>query len=167
MRGGPRLILIVACEGSCAEFALTSFFPRQEDASSPEADASPGLLHSSTEDLLSIDSALQGSEYYKDLGLTGMALWSGQGSPGLCPSAGPHPCLPCPSLEDSAFHYLDADCACSCSSGSQGGFVRAEHETQEKAEAGGGRLPVLVRSMSTSRRHSWETPLSPTDARNR
>ncbi|XP_063146723.1 rho guanine nucleotide exchange factor 18 isoform X2 [Candoia aspera] len=156
----------------------------REDASSPEQDTHPCTVNSSTEDLLSIDPALQGSEYYKDLEFAGptetgshIALqldWTSQETPGFCSSAknsrGCEETLTCirspdaaPSFE-MAHHYLDEVCACSCSSGNQGCSVEGE---QEQLLHGEEAFPVLVRSMSTSRRHSWETPQSPTDAQRR
>ncbi|XP_025029941.1 uncharacterized protein LOC112542132, partial [Python bivittatus] len=119
-----------------------SMAEEREDASSPEQDTHPCTVDSSTEDLLSIDSALQGSEYYKDLEFAGptetgsnMALqldWTSQETPGFCsPAKNPKGCeqiLACnrrpdtaPSFE-MANHYLDEVCACSCSSGKQGSF---------------------------------------------
>lgn len=93
------------------------------------------------------------------------------GAPRSCPPAERHtgygvtltqvPC-PTPNLE-LACHYLDADCACSCSTGNQRSLAKAEVEHLENEES----LPVLVRSMSTSRRYSWETPLSPVDTQRR
>lgn len=47
---------------------FTSMAEEKEDSSSTELDVPAADLHSSTEDLLS-DSALHGTEYYKDLGL--------------------------------------------------------------------------------------------------
>ncbi|XP_061457336.1 rho guanine nucleotide exchange factor 18 isoform X2 [Rhineura floridana] len=168
-----------------------SMAEEREDASSPEQDACPGTVHSSTEDLLSIDSALQGSEYYKDLGIVGpvesggsvatpAALqleWTSRGAPSCCLSAEKsrdyagvrtHGSCPCglavdPSLQ-VASHYLDADCACSCGAEGQGIFAGAELEPAPEREEP---FPVLTRSMSTSRRHSWETPISPTDGQHR
>ncbi|KAM6465868.1 rho guanine nucleotide exchange factor 18 isoform 2-T2 [Liasis olivaceus] len=161
-----------------------SMAEEREDASSPEQDTHPCTVDSSTEDLLSIDSALQGSEYYKDLEFAGptetgsnMALqldWTSQETPGFCsPAKDPRGCEQilahnrrpdtAPSFE-MANHYLDEVCACSCSSGNQGSFVKEEQEQPLHGEEA---FPVLTRSMSTSRRHSWETPQSPTDAQRR
>ncbi|KAJ6664371.1 hypothetical protein lerEdw1_008590 [Lerista edwardsae] len=166
------------------EVFFGSMVEEEEDASSPEPDSCLGTIHSSTEDILSIDSALQGSEYYRDLGFTGSTEVGGVaittaaqpdqtswGIPRSCLSAERHrgceekltpDSCPTPTLE-MARHYLDADCACSCSTGNQESFVKAEVEHLEDEES----FPVLVRSMSTSRRYSWDTPLSPTDAKRR
>ncbi|XP_066492162.1 rho guanine nucleotide exchange factor 18 isoform X2 [Tiliqua scincoides] len=165
------------------EVFFSSMAEEGEDVSSPEPESCLGTIHSSTEDILSIDSALQGSEYYRDLGLTGPTEVDGVattavkldqtswGAPRSCSSAERHtgcgetsthvPC-PTPTLE-MACHYLDADCACSCSTGNQGSFVKTEVDHPEDEES----FPVLVRSMSTSRRYSWDTPLSPMDAQRR
>ncbi|XP_077778074.1 rho guanine nucleotide exchange factor 18 isoform X3 [Podarcis muralis] len=176
------------------EVFFGSMAEEREDASSPEQDASPGTIHSSAEDLLSIDSALQGSEYYKDLGLSwppmeaagaggvasAVALSlerTSRGAAGCCTLAerprghgGVLPQAPCPcgpegqASLDMTPHYLDADCACSCGAGGRGAFSREESGAAlEGTEA----FPILARSMSTSRRHSWEAPLSPTDGQRR
>ncbi|XP_060132473.1 rho guanine nucleotide exchange factor 18 isoform X3 [Zootoca vivipara] len=176
------------------EVFFGSMAEEREDASSPEQDASPGTIHSSAEDLLSIDSGLQGSEYYKDLGLSwppmeaavagGVASAAAlslkrtsRGAAGCCTLAErprghgemlPQPPCPCgpkgQASLDATPHYLDADCACSCGAGGQGAFSREESgAAPEGTEA----FPLLARSMSTSRRHSWEAPMSPTDGQRR
>lgn len=156
----------------------------QEDASSPEQDTLPCIVDSSTEDLLSIDSALQGSEYYKDLEFAGptetnsdMCLrldWTSQETPGFCSSAkhstgceeilANTQSLDTPASFEMGHPYLEEVCACPCSSGNQGSFVKGEQEQTLHGEEG---FPVLTRSMSTSRRHSWESLQSPTDAQRR
>ncbi|CAI5799217.1 rho guanine nucleotide exchange factor 18 isoform X1 [Podarcis lilfordi] len=176
------------------EVFFGSMAEEREDASSPEQDASPGTIHSSAEDLLSIDSALQGSEYYKDLGLSWPPMEAAvaggaasavafslertsRGAAGCCTLAerprghgGVLPQAPCPcgpegqASLDATPHYLDADCACSCGAGGRGAFSGEESGAAlEGTEA----FPILARSMSTSRRHSWEAPLSPTDGQRR
>lgn len=74
--------------------------------------------------------------------------------------------------------YGEADCCflnkghvCSCAAVLGGGTSTSERpaeagtelELQEEEES----FPTLVRSMSTSRRHSWESPLSPVDCKRR
>lgn len=156
----------------------------QEDASSPEQDTLPCIVDSSTEDLLSIDSALQGSEYYKDLEFptptetnSNMSLrldWTSQETPGFCSSAknstgceeifASAQSLDTPASFEMSHHYLEEVCACPCSSENQGSLVKGEQEQPLHDEEG---FPVLTRSMSTSRRHSWESLQSPTDAQRR
>ncbi|KAJ7308410.1 hypothetical protein JRQ81_008954 [Phrynocephalus forsythii] len=102
----------------------------EDNSPSPDRDA----LHSSTEDLLSLDSALQGSEYYKDLGLEGTSL---SGPPGGRQS----PAFASTLASEDPCHYLDESCICSCSSGRRGRVAGAGPE-----EGGEGASPGLARS---------------------
>ncbi|KAF4789947.1 Rho guanine nucleotide exchange factor 18 [Turdus rufiventris] len=181
-----------AVGGSQTGFVL----PLQEDSSSTELDVPAADSHSSTEDLLS-DSALHGTEYYKDLGL--LSLPSAKTAPDMAaqPEQGSQTVSALRSLEerpralsklsvDVAFsnpvscpvHYGEADCRflnkghlCSCAAVPDDGTSTSEHpaeadnelDLQEAQDS----FPTLVRSMSTSRRHSWESPLSPVDCRRR
>ncbi|RLV90678.1 hypothetical protein DV515_00014356 [Chloebia gouldiae] len=160
-----------------------------------ELDVPAADLHSSTEDLLS-DSALQGTEYYKDLGLS---VPSAKTAPDTAaqPEQGSQTVSALLSLEerpralnklsvDVAFsnpvscsvRYGEADCRflnkghlCSCAAMPDDGTSTSEHpaeadnelDLQEAQDS----FPTLVRSMSTSRRHSWESPVSPMDCRRR
>ncbi|XP_039194442.1 uncharacterized protein LOC120305989 [Crotalus tigris] len=166
------------------EVFFGSMAEEREDASSPEQDTLPCIVDSSTEDLLSIDSALQGSEYYKDLGFpaptetnSNMPLrldWTSQETPGFCSSAKNSTggeeiltsaqSLDTPACFEMSHHYLEEVCPCPCSSENQGSFVKGEQEQPLHDEEG---FPVLTRSMSTSRRHSWEGLQSATDAQRR
>ncbi|XP_057256292.1 rho guanine nucleotide exchange factor 18 isoform X4 [Pezoporus wallicus] len=167
----------------------TSMAEEKEDSSSTELDVPAVDSHSSTEDLLS-DSALHGTEYYRDLGLLSPPIAS------TAPAAQPEQAtraLPALSLleegpvaVDVAFsnpvscsvRYGEADCRflhkghlwpCAAlpedgPSTSQGpAEPDKELELQEAEES----FPTLVRSMSTSRRHSWESPVSPVDCKRR
>ncbi|XP_056677972.1 rho guanine nucleotide exchange factor 18 isoform X3 [Monodelphis domestica] len=111
-----------------------------------EAGSVPELTdaHSSTEDLLSLDMALQGTEYYRDLGYGSpvemtswlpLTSWSQEKVPGE---------LVVPQLQEPN-HLLQSPDA--LGSGDR------------VAEP----FPTLARSVTTSRRHSWERPLSPLD----
>lgn len=75
-------------------------------------------------------------------------------------------------------HYGEADCRflnkghlCSCAAMPEVGTSSSEHpaeadnelDLQEAQDS----FPTLVRSMSTSRRHSWESPVSPVECRRR
>ncbi|XP_077187639.1 rho guanine nucleotide exchange factor 18 isoform X2 [Paroedura picta] len=156
------------------EVFFGSMAEEREDASSPEAEPGPANPHSSTEDLLSLDSALQGSEYYKDLGLSGPTQAGGvaagaalppertlPGDPGIKGWVGMLPDVLSPPWDpEKTCHYLDVDCACSCSSGHRTGFPP---ESQE----GEGSVPALLGSPLSSQRHSWESPVSPIEAQRR
>lgn len=170
--------------------------PLQEDSSSTELDVPAADSHSSTEDLLS-DSALHGTEYYKDLGLLSLPTAKTAPDTAAQPEQGSQTVSALRSLEerpralsklsvDVAFsnpvscsvHYGEADChflnkgrLCSCAVVPGDGTSTSEHaaetdnelDLQEAQDS----FPTLVRSMSTSRRHSWESPLSPVDCRRR
>ncbi|KAL2294977.1 hypothetical protein Nmel_018121, partial [Mimus melanotis] len=170
--------------------------PLQEDSSSTELDVPAADLHSSTEDLLS-DSSLHGTEYYKDLGLLSLPSAKTAPDTAAQPEQGSQTVSALRSLEerpravsklsvDVAFsspvscsvHYGEADCRflnkghlCSCAAVPDDGTSTSEHpaeadnelDLQEAQDS----FPTLVRSMSTSRRHSWESPLSPVDCRRR
>ncbi|XP_026510710.1 rho guanine nucleotide exchange factor 18 isoform X2 [Terrapene carolina triunguis] len=176
------------------EVFFTSMAEEKEDSSSPEPDALMGDVHSSTEDLLSIDFALHGTEYYRDLGLPNLPEASvtpamamlpeqtGQVVPS-CPVpeekprglgrrlvgiACPDPISSSVQYREASCHFLNSDSACSCAAGPQdsppvGGCLAEQgkglelHEDEQS-------FPALMRSMSTSRRHSWESPMSPTES---
>nr|XP_056723545.1 rho guanine nucleotide exchange factor 18 [Euleptes europaea] len=160
------------------EVFFGSMAEEREDTSSPEAEPGLANMHSSTEDLLSLDSALQGSEYYKDLGLAG-PMEAGGGAPALAlPPERPSPVAPgfwplterpgvwaetLPGLAGptpapgKARHYLDEDCACSCGSGHQRGLARGAPESQEGEEP----FPAPAGSLPASQRPSWGSPSPP------
>ncbi|XP_074979206.1 rho guanine nucleotide exchange factor 18 isoform X3 [Caretta caretta] len=176
------------------EVFFTSMAEEKEDASSPELDALMGSVHSSTEDLLSIDLALHDTEYYRDLGLLNlpeacvipaMAMLperTGQAAPG-CPVPEEKPGglgrtlvgIGCPDpisgsvqYREASCHFLNSDSACSCAAGlpdspPAGGCQAEQGKGPERHEVGES-FPALMRSMSTSWRHSWESPVSPTDS---
>lgn len=168
----------------------------KEDSSSTELDAPAADLHSSTEDLLS-DSALHGTEYYRDLGLLSLPIAKTAPETAAQPEQATQAVSALRLLEerpgalskmsvDVAFsnpiscsvRYGEADCRflnkghiCSCAAVPEDGTSTSECpaetdnelDLQEAEES----FPTLVRSMSTSRRHSWESPLSPTDCKRR
>ncbi|XP_075759048.1 rho guanine nucleotide exchange factor 18 isoform X2 [Pelodiscus sinensis] len=173
------------------------FAEEKEDSSSPEPDALLGDAHSSTEDLLSIDSDLHGTEYYRDLGLpnapeaggapgtTMLPDRTGQGVP-RCPvpeekpggagqtlggAACPDPTSASVQAREACGHFLNSDSVCSCAAGPQdsppGWGCLAESGTGLALQDDEESFPTLVRSMSTSRRHSWESSMSPTESERR
>ncbi|KAM4759183.1 rho guanine nucleotide exchange factor 18 isoform 2-T2 [Cyanocitta cristata] len=169
----------------------TSMAEEKEDSSSTELDVPAADLHGSTEDLLS-DSALHGTEYYKDLGLLSLPTAKTVPDTAAQPEQGPQTGSALRSLEerpralsklsvDVAFsnpiscsancRFLNKGHLCSCAAVPGDGTSTSEHpaetdnelDMQEAQDS----FPTLVRSMSTSRRHSWESPLSPVDCRRR
>ncbi|XP_074061238.1 rho guanine nucleotide exchange factor 18 isoform X3 [Macrotis lagotis] len=104
--------------------------------------------HSSIEDLLSIDVTLQDTEYYRDLGYVtsaDMTSW-------VPPAPGSQERLPGELL---APQILEPGCPLQSPNDLGPGDRGAEP------------FPTLARSMITSRRHSWERPLSPLDTERR
>ncbi|XP_051828512.1 rho guanine nucleotide exchange factor 18-like isoform X2 [Antechinus flavipes] len=102
-------------------------------------------VHSSTEDLLSIDAALQGTEYYRDLGYVPPmetmswfppASWSQEKLPGE---------LVGPQCQEPGY------------------FLQSPDGLTDRATEP---FPMLAHSMTT-RRHSWERPLPPLDTKRR
>nr|XP_020636687.1 rho guanine nucleotide exchange factor 18 isoform X4 [Pogona vitticeps] len=175
-RGFPRSHTVSASSYSSSPDTLIAedevFFgsmaeEREDATSSPDRDP----VHSSTEDLLSIDSALQGSEYYKDLGLAESTETAGGTvvTPEGRSPEGPRGCgapasdfnRASPSLEATC-HFLDDSCVCSCSYRSQGRLPGADLQEGEDAA-----LPGSVSPLSTSRWHNWKMPVSPTEAQDR
>ncbi|XP_074707387.1 rho guanine nucleotide exchange factor 18 isoform X2 [Strix uralensis] len=174
----------------------TSMAEEKEDSSSTELDVPAADSHSSTEDLLS-DSALHGTEYYRDLGLLSPPITKAAPETAAQPEQATQAVSAICLLEerpgalskmsvDVAFsnpvscsvRYGKADCCflnkgpiCSCAAVPEGGTSTSECpaeadkelDLQEAKES----FPTLVRSMSTSRRHSWESPLSPVDCKRR
>ncbi|XP_049665386.1 rho guanine nucleotide exchange factor 18 isoform X1 [Accipiter gentilis] len=169
---------------------------QKEDSSSTELDVPAADLHSSTEDLLS-DSSLHGTEYYRDLGLLSPPLaktapetvaqteQAAQAVSAICLLEERPGALSKMSV-DVAFsnpvscsvRYGEADCRflnkghiCSCAAvpedGTSTSECPAEADKELDLQKAKESFPTLVRSMSTSRRHSWESPLSPVDCKRR
>ncbi|XP_050177337.1 rho guanine nucleotide exchange factor 18 isoform X2 [Myiozetetes cayanensis] len=183
--------LIAEDDSSC-----TSMAEEKEDSSSTELDVPAADLHSSTEDLLS-DSALHGTEYYKDLGLLSLPVAKTAPETAPQPEEGPQAVPAVCLLEerpgtlsklsvDVAFskpvscvmRYGQADCrflhkghVCPCAAGPGDGTSTPERPAEADKELdlqeAQDSFPTLVRSMSTSRRHSWESPLSPVGCKRR
>ncbi|XP_010723363.1 rho guanine nucleotide exchange factor 18 isoform X1 [Meleagris gallopavo] len=163
---------------------FTTMAEEKEDSSSTELDVPAADLHSSTEDLLS-DSALHGTEYYKDLGLLSPPANKTVPEMAARPEAAPQAASAICLLEersgalgkmsvDVAFsnpiscsmRYGEADCHFLNKAASTAACPAEEDEALDLQEASES-FPTLVRSMSTSRRHSWESPLSPVDCKRR
>ncbi|XP_029888758.1 rho guanine nucleotide exchange factor 18 isoform X1 [Aquila chrysaetos chrysaetos] len=174
----------------------TSMAEQKEDSSSTELDVPAADLHSSTEDLLS-DSALHGTEYYRDLGLLSPPVAKTAPETAAQPEQAAQAVSAICLLEerpgalskmsvDVAFsnpvscsvRYGEADCRflnkghiCSCAAvpedGTSTSECSAEADKELDLQKAKESFPTLVRSMSTSRRHSWESPLSPVDCKRR
>ncbi|XP_054252319.1 rho guanine nucleotide exchange factor 18 isoform X1 [Indicator indicator] len=165
---------------------------QEKEDSSPELDGPAGDPHSSTEDLLS-DAALRGTQFYRDLGLLSppapeaavqpeqvtqavSAAHLLEERPGALSSlsldivfSSPIPCwlryseANCSSL--SKDH--GSSCAAVPGDGTSTAQCPAEADKELDLQEAKDSFPTLVRSMSTSRRHSWESSLSPVDCKRR
>ncbi|XP_014808344.1 PREDICTED: rho guanine nucleotide exchange factor 18 [Calidris pugnax] len=174
----------------------TSMAEEKEDSSSMELDVPAADMHSSTEDLLS-DSALHGSEYYRDLGLLSPPVAKTAPEAAAQPEQAAQAVSAVRLLEErpralskmsvdvafsnpvsSSVRYGEADCrflnkghVCSCATvpedGTSTSECPAEADKELDLQEAKDFFPTLVRSMSTSRRHSWESPLSPVDCKRR
>ncbi|XP_043846121.1 rho guanine nucleotide exchange factor 18-like [Dromiciops gliroides] len=138
--GSPHSLPVSLKAGSHALFSAMA--EEQEVCPVPELEEA----HSSTEDLLSIDVALQGTEYYRDLGYVPsveMTSW-------VPPASRSQEKLPgelvVPQLLEPGY------------------FLQSPHGLRP-GDQGAEPFPMLARSVTTSRRHSWERPLSPLDER--
>ncbi|KAM6369111.1 rho guanine nucleotide exchange factor 18 [Pluvialis apricaria] len=178
------------------ETFCTSMAEEKEDLSSTELDVPGADLHSSMEDLLS-DSALHGTEYYRDLELLSLPIAKTVPETAAQPEQATQAVSAVRLLEerpaalskmsvDVAFsnpvscsvRYGEADCrflnkghVCSCAAmpedGTRTSECPAEAGKELDLQEAKDSFPTLVRSMSTSRRHSWESPLSPVDCKRR
>ncbi|KAM9099378.1 rho guanine nucleotide exchange factor 18 isoform 1-T1 [Sarcophilus harrisii] len=114
-----------------------------------EQEAGSGLeledTHSSTEDLLLIDAALQGTEYYRDLGYVPPMETTSWFSPTSW------------SQEKLSGELVGPQCQ------EPGYFLQSPDGLADRATEP---FPVLAHSMTT-RRHSWERPLPPLDTKRR
>ncbi|XP_071584174.1 rho guanine nucleotide exchange factor 18 isoform X2 [Heliangelus exortis] len=171
----------------------TSMAEEKEDSSSTELDVPAVDLQSSTEDLLS-DPALHGTEYYRDLEFLSSPIPKTTPEAAVQPEPAAQPmsavrfleeragALPKMSMDlafsnpvscsvpyDTAAHcFLSRAGGCSWAAVPEGGTSTSEcpegaGEMEEAKEP----FPTLVRSVSTSRRHSWGSPLSPVDCKRR
>ncbi|XP_062816267.1 rho guanine nucleotide exchange factor 18 isoform X3 [Anolis carolinensis] len=115
---------------------------QEDDLSSLDARA-----HSSSEDLPSLDGALQGSEYYRDLGLSGVPAPRPDGAPHLLDEKA-HVCScsfeACPGLAQDRFSLDTA----SSSSSSDGEKALPKGPRPESGQADGGHVGKRLRSRS-------------------
>ncbi|XP_063312635.1 uncharacterized protein LOC134612215 [Pelobates fuscus] len=152
----------------CSGFIMAE----EKDDASVDLDECSHNAASSSEDLHSLDSSLQGTEYYKDLvimepspkmtpkrssasfcvaGETNISFDKGEviityTKPLLCPVA-------CGSRSPQGLNVGGAP-------GERNYIPQEEEDIVEVQEP----IPILVRSLSTSRRHSWDDAVTPTDS---
>ncbi|XP_075060780.1 rho guanine nucleotide exchange factor 18 [Mixophyes fleayi] len=143
------------------------FMAEEKDDQSVDLENCCSDLMSSSEDLPSLDSSLHGTEYYKDLELMEDKSTDQETSKPpnavFCVGSGPNisfdngevvitytkPFL-CPLIFEAG---TDSESQSKKNEGSQEDLARSKDT-----------IPILVRSLSTSRRHSWDDGVSPTDA---
>ncbi|XP_036612093.1 rho guanine nucleotide exchange factor 18 isoform X1 [Trichosurus vulpecula] len=140
--GSPHSLPVSLKADSHALFSAMA--GEQEAGSVPELEDT----HSSTEDLLSIDMALQGTEYYRDLGYVPPVEMTSCIPPASWSQEKPSGELVAPQLQESGY------------------FLQSPNGLSP-GDRGAEPFPILVHSMTTSRRHSWERPLSPLDMERR
>ncbi|XP_067252524.1 rho guanine nucleotide exchange factor 18 isoform X2 [Chanodichthys erythropterus] len=136
---------------------------------------------SSEEDLLDLCSSLRDSEYFRDLQLGSIDQPDVQLPFLTAPDKGPTPLLPPVSTSESGSrqdstefhtHQLDQIDHTGIFAGGEAmdrlvAIRSSEYqdypEFEQDEDSDSDNFPILVRSMSTSRRHSWEAPVSPID----
>lgn len=136
---------------------------------------------SSEEDLLDLCSSLRDSEYFRDLQLGSTDEPDVQLTVLAAPDKGPTPLVPPVSTSESGSrqestefhtHQLDqVDHTVIFAGGEvmdrliaiRSSEYQDYPESEQDEDSDSDNFPILVRSMSTSRRHSWEAPVSPID----
>ncbi|XP_040183031.1 rho guanine nucleotide exchange factor 18-like isoform X3 [Rana temporaria] len=114
---------------------------------------------SSSEDLPSLDSSLQGTEYYKDLEMMEDTN-TDRKTQAFRVSGGPN--ISFDNGEVVITCTKPILCPMSFEAGSPSeSQIYKENRCQEDVTMES--IPILVRSLSTSRRHSWDDAISPTD----
>nr|XP_015220805.1 PREDICTED: rho guanine nucleotide exchange factor 18-like [Lepisosteus oculatus] len=160
---------------SIAEDVFFSSTTEEKDDSSGDTDFEDRALDidGSIEDLLSLEPSLRGTEYFRDLGLQvpeASSLPRGLQSchtPKLLPEPTSSSCPGSLSPAEPAAGMQEGKAVDTRESGAGAppaavsATAQGDPEFLEAEEPES--FPILVRSMSTSRRHSWEVPVSPVD----
>ncbi|XP_069042256.1 rho guanine nucleotide exchange factor 18 isoform X1 [Lepisosteus oculatus] len=160
---------------SIAEDVFFSSTTEEKDDSSGDTDFEDRALDidGSIEDLLSLEPSLHGTEYFRDLGLQvpeASSLPRGLQSchtPKLLPEPTSSSCPGSLSPAEPAAGMQEGKAVDTRESGAGAppaavsATAQGDPEFLEAEEPES--FPILVRSMSTSRRHSWEVPVSPVD----
>ncbi|XP_068089876.1 rho guanine nucleotide exchange factor 18-like [Hyperolius riggenbachi] len=121
---------------------------------------------SSSEDLLSLDSSLQGTEYYNDLELTENKIVDQETTkvtiPRLCVASGTN--ISFDNGEVVITYTKPLLCPMPLNVGTPlESQIHKEKGSKDDVTRPKETIPILVRSLSTSRRHSWDDAVSPTD----
>lgn len=127
---------------------------------------------SSEEDLLDLCSSLRDSEYFRDLQLGSTDQPDVQLPVLTAPDKGPTPLVPPVSASESGSRQDSTEFHTVIFAGGEAmdrlvAIRSSEYqdypESEQDEDSDSDNFPILVRSMSTSRRHSWEAPVSPID----
>nr|DBA28591.1 TPA: hypothetical protein GDO54_008920 [Pyxicephalus adspersus] len=140
------------------------FMVEEKDDESVDLDNCYSDTMSSSEDLPSLDSSLQGTEYYKDLVMMEDKN-PDQETPKsaastICVSGGPNISFDNGEIVITCTKPFLCPMTFEAGSPSQSS-IQNEKPCEEHVIAE--TIPILVRSLSTSRRHSWDDAISPTD----
>ncbi|XP_063772416.1 rho guanine nucleotide exchange factor 18-like [Pseudophryne corroboree] len=142
------------------------FMPEEKDDQSDDLENCCSEMMSSSEDLHSLDSSLQGTEYYKDLEqLEDKSTDQETSKPttaAFCVASGPN--ISFDNGEVVITYSKPFLCPLVFEAGTNSESEREKNEgSQEDLTRAKETIPILVRSLSTSRRHSWDDAVSPTD----
>ncbi|KAM3938942.1 LOW QUALITY PROTEIN: rho guanine nucleotide exchange factor 18 [Leptodactylus fuscus] len=141
------------------------FLAEEKDDQSVDLENCCSDTVSSSEDLHSIDSSLHGTEYYKDLIM--MENQDNKESPrppsdAFCVASGPN--ISFDNGEVVITCTKPFLCPMTLESGTSSQCLTNElQQSQEDLTRAQEAIPILVRSLSTSRRHSWDETVSLTD----
>ncbi|KAM5193344.1 rho guanine nucleotide exchange factor 18-like [Mantella aurantiaca] len=140
------------------------FMVEEKDDESVDLDNCCSDTMSSSEDLPSLDPSLQGTEYYKDLVMMEDKN-SNQETPKsrsstFCISGGPNISFDNGEVVITCAKPFLCPVPFEAGNHSESQIYKDKmHEEDVAMET----IPILVRSLSTSRRHSWDDAISPTD----
>ncbi|XP_073542392.1 rho guanine nucleotide exchange factor 18-like isoform X2 [Phyllobates terribilis] len=139
------------------------FLAEEKDDQSVDLENCCSDTVSSSEDLHSLDSSLHGTEYYKDLIMTEDKNIDREttkhGTAAFCVAGGPN--ISFDNGEVVITYTKPFLCPMTLETGIQA--QTNQEQSQEDLAQTQGAIPILVRSLSTSRRHSWDDAVSPTD----
>ncbi|XP_075719304.1 rho guanine nucleotide exchange factor 18 [Rhinoderma darwinii] len=142
------------------------FMAEEKDDQSVYLDNCCSDTVSSSEDLHSLDSSLHGTEYYKDL-IMMEDNNTDQGTikpatTAFCVTSGPS--ISFDNGEVVITYTKPFLCPMTLETGTTSGSqTDMEGQSREDLVRAQETIPILVRSLSTSRRHSWDDGVSPTD----
>ncbi|XP_056426375.1 rho guanine nucleotide exchange factor 18 [Hyla sarda] len=141
------------------------FLEEEKDDQSVDLENCYSDTVSSNEDLHSLDSSLLGTEYYKDLIMTDNKNTEETPKPAaaFCVASGSN--ISFDNGEVVITYTKPFLCPLNLETRTTSETqTNMEEQSQEDLAREQGAIPILVRSLSTSRRHSWDDAVSPTDS---